>query len=72
MQTFRYVAKNIKTGRILFNEEENRIHNFITISETNDFLKKNNLNVLDYELITASANKLADLNTIEKVERGLL
>ena len=72
MQTFRYVAKNIKTGRILFNEEENRIHNFITISETNDFLKKNNLNVLDYELITASANKLADLNTIEKVERGIL
>lgn len=72
MQTFRYVAKNIKTGRILFNEEENRIHRFETISETNDFLKKNNLNVLDYELITASANKLADLNTIEKVERGLL
>ena len=72
MQTFRYVAKDIKTGRILFNEEENRIHNFITISETNDFLKKNNLNVLDYELITASANKLADLNTIEKVERGIL
>lgn len=72
MQTFRYVAKNIKTGRILFNEKEQRIHNFITISETNDFLKKNNLNVLDYELITASANKLADLNTIEKVERGLL
>ena len=72
MQTFRYVAKNIKTGRILFNEEENRIHKFITISETNDFLKKNNLNVLDYELLTASANKLADLNTIEKVERGLL
>ena len=72
MQTFRYVAKDIKTGRILFNEKEQRIHNFITISETNDFLKKNNLNVLDYELITASANKLADLNTIEKVERGLL
>ena len=72
MQTFRYVAKNIKTGRILFNEKEQRIHNFITISETNDFLKKNNLNVLDYELITASANKLADLNTIEKVERGIL
>lgn len=72
MQTFRYVAKNIQTGRILFNEEENRIHKFNTISETNDFLKQNNLNPLDYEFITASANKLADLNTIEKVERGLL
>ena len=72
MQTFRYVAKNIKTGRILFNEEENRIHKFITISAVNYFLKKNNLNVLDYELIRASANQLADLNTVEKVERGLL
>ena len=51
MQTFRYAIKNIKTGKILFNEEEQKIYKFITISATNDFLKRNKLNVLDYELI---------------------
>ena len=72
MQTFRYLIKEIKTKRILFNEEEKRIRHFMTITEANDYLKQNSLNPLDYEFVTAGANKLADLNTIEKVERGLL
>lgn len=64
--------KILKLAEFFFNEEEQRIYKFITISAVNYFLKRNNLNVHDYELIKASANKLADLNTIEKVERGLL